>query len=407
MNTLGIIVEYNPFHNGHLFHIQRSKEITGADAVVAVMSGNFVQRGIPAIIDKWVRTEMALLNGVDLVLELPVLYSLSSAEIFAFGAMSILNSIGIVDNICFASECGNIHVLKKIARILETEPESFQSSLKNYLAFGISFPNARCKALADYIENKYGTCSFDPNVIMTAPNNTLGIEYCKSIFKLNSGIKPFTILREGSGYNTEVLEDGFSSATAIRKYFKENKPIKSINKYVPDNIMNIFWKLDANDYDFVFSDDILPFIKYKLLTLSNKDEIRKIPDISEGIENRIYKAIECAQSFDEMVDEIKSKRYTHTRICRILCQLFVGFEWYNTLALRKKSCPYARVLGFNNKGAALLKDMKSKSSIPFYVKIPKEPDDIMKLDIQATRAYSLINRNVKPDCDYTKHPIII
>jgi predicted nucleotidyltransferase len=407
LSTLGLVVEYNPFHNGHLYHIKKSKSITGSEAVVAVMSGNFVQRGIPAVIDKWLRAEMALVNGVDLVLELPILYSLSSAEFFAFGAVSILNSIGIVDSICFGSECGNINILKDIAEILEKEPEPFKKFLKDLMNTGMVYPSARSRALVQYLGHKGIKYSFDPNDVMASPNNTLGIEYCRSILRLNSSIKPFSILREGSGYNSEVFEDRFSSATALRKHFKENKPFDIIDEYVPPNVMEMFLDLKRMNYSFAFSDSMFPFIKYRLLTMPNKYNLLKIPDISEGLENKICKSIETSENLDKLVEAVKSKRYTYTRISRILSQLFVGFEGYDTLHLRRKPCPYVRVLGFNSKGAQLLKEMKIKSAIPFYVKMPKEQSDLQKLDIQSTKAYSLINRNVDPKSDYLRHPIIV
>lgn len=407
MNTLGIIAEYNPFHNGHLYHIQRAKEITHSDAVVAVMSGNFVQRGIPALVDKWIRTEMALLNGIDLVLELPVVYSLSSAEFFALGAVSLLNSIGIVNSICFGSESGNISTLKTIAEILEEEPIDFKNYLKTFIDTGASYPSARCNALVQYLKDRDGICPLPLSKIMMSPNNTLGIEYCRSILRLRSNIKPFTILREGSKYNSDILEDSFSSATALRKYFKENKPLHNLYKYVPNNIMELLINLSAQGYSFTFSDYMFSFIRYRLLTALNPNDLLNIPDISEGLENRIYKYIENMSGFDELIEVVKSKRYTYTRISRILCQLFVGFENYDTAALRKKNCPYARVLGFNKRGKELLNEMKTKSQIPFYVKVPRECNDIMKLDIQATRAYSLINRSIDSNSEYIRHPVIL
>lgn len=407
MSTLGVIVEYNPFHNGHLFHIQKAKEITHSDAVVAVMSGNFVQRGIPAVVDKWIRTEMALLNGIDLILELPVIYSLSSAEFFSLGSVSLLNSIGIINSICFGSEYGDISTLKTISEVLEEEPTGFKEYLKKFIDTGASYPSARCSALVQYLQDRDAAYAVPLEKIMLSPNNTLGIEYCKSLMRLNSNIKPFTILREGSGYNSDILDDSFSSATALRKYFKENKPLSNLYKYMPHNIMDLLSNLRSQGYNFTFSDYMFSFIKYKLLTTLSPNDLLVIPDIREGLENRIYKYIENINGFDELIEAVKSKRYTYTRISRILCQIFVGFENYDTVSLRKEPCPYARVLGFNKRGKELLNEMKTKSQIPFYTKIPGECNNTMKLDIQATRAYSLINRSVNSDSDYKRHPVIL
>lgn len=182
MNISGVIVEYNPFHNGHLYHINKTKEFTNCDGIVAVMSGNFVQRGVPSIIDKWNRTKMALLNGVDLVLELPVLYSLSSAEFFALGAVSLLNNIGVVSNLCFGSEVGDINNILEIAKVLYEESNEYKTLLKSHLNNGLSFPTARTEALREYLVYNEKTC-FHFNNFLTSSNNILAIEYCKNLLK--------------------------------------------------------------------------------------------------------------------------------------------------------------------------------------------------------------------------------
>lgn len=407
MKVLGIVVEYNPFHNGHAFHIDKSKELTGADAVVAVMSGNFVQRGIPAVMDKWSRAHMALVNGVDLVLELPVLYSLSSAEFFAHGAISLLNNIGIVEAVCFGSECGDINILNNIASLLQMEPPLYKTYLKDFLKKGFSYPKARSEALSLYLKDTEGHASYDWSSILASPNNTLGIEYCRSILRLGSDLKAFSILREDSDYNSEVLNSSFPSATALRKYMKENIELDSINKHVPYSVACIIKDFLSHGYSFSFMEDIFPYIKYKLMTCTNLDSILSIPDITEGLENRLFKFLPDSTSIDEYIEAIKTKRYTYTRISRILSQIFIGFENYPTSALRRRECPYARVLGFNAKGAELLKNMKAASSIPVYVKLPKNEDIIMTLDIQASKAYSIINKNIDPVSDYIMKPIIV
>ncbi|MFD3156524.1 nucleotidyltransferase [Haloimpatiens sp. FM7330] len=405
MKISGIIVEYNPFHNGHIYHINKTKELTNCDGLIAVMSGNFVQRGIPAIIDKWLRTKIALMNGVDLVLELPCVYSLSSAEFFGFGAISLLNSLGIVDSICFGSENNNIETLMTISKIFSNEPEDFKISLKNYLNKGLSYPLARSKSLQEYLNKTYASLRQEElDDILTSSNNILGIEYCKSILKLSSNIKPFCIKREGNSYNDLNLNSSFSSASAIRNYLKSNNNFDVLKNFMPKNSYDIFCKLNELNYHFTFEEDEFKYIKYKALTTNNT--LNKLPDISEGLDNKILKELINSVSLNDLILKIKSKRYTYTRINRILTHFFVGFDNYDIATLRKSPCPYAKILGFNSTGRKILKYMKSNSNIPVYTKIPKFKNDILNLDIQSTKAYSIINKNIHPNSDYLTSPII-
>ena len=221
MNITGIITEYNPFHNGHLYHLSEAKKNTNADAIVCVMSGNFVQRGGPAIIDKWKRTEMALNNGVDLIIELPTYYAVSSAEFFAKGSVSILHHLGVVNNLFFGSECGNVDKLTAISKILVNEDSELKSLIKEHLAKGDTFAKAREKSLIEYLKDE------EINKIVTSSNNILGIEYIKSILRLNSNISPSTLKREGSNYNDKKLSNSFSSATAIRELLKNKNSLEN------------------------------------------------------------------------------------------------------------------------------------------------------------------------------------
>lgn len=405
MNISSIISEYNPLHNGHLYHIKKTKELTNSDAIICIMSGNYVQRGIPAIIDKWNRTKIALECGADLVIELPVLYSLSSAEFFAFGSVSLLNSLGVVNSICFGSEAGDIEFLNYIAKILYKEPIEFKSSLKSYLDLGYGYPTARGKALNDYIQNENPDINNNLNQSLSTSNNILGIEYCKSLIKLNSNIKPYTIKREGASYNSENIHNMFSSATAIRKYIKGNKEISELKNHMPSSSYDLIVNLQNNNYDFASEDNMLKYIKYKYFCTDSN--IENLPDISEGLHNKIYKSINKSNNYNELIENIKSKRFTYTRINRLLCQYFVGFEKYNTRILRKEPCPYARVLGFNKTGTKILKEMKNNSSIPIYTKLPKISNEVLDLDIQATKSYHLLNSQISPLSDYLMSPIIL
>ncbi len=407
MKVTGIIVEYNPFHKGHLHHIKKSKALTGSDAIVAVMSGNFVQRGLPAIIDKWNRTKMALMNGVDLVIELPLLYSLSSAEFFASGSISLLNSLGIIDNVCFGSECGDIDILFYIAKILIEEPMNFKIFLKEELNQGFSYPSARSNALLKFL-NFSNNIEFSCESIketLNSPNNILGLEYCKKLIKLNSNIEAFTIKREGGDYNSTFLSEKFSSASSIRNYIKENGNVHDLKNHIPENVHNLLLSLNKKNYNFTFEDEMLPYLKYKYILYKNS--IEKLPDVSEGIHNRIYKGLENSQTFNDITNYAKTKRYTYTRINRILTQFLIGFENWDTVNLRKNPCPYARVLGFNHTGSKILKEAKQNSTIPIYTKLPKNPIPILNLDIHGTRVYSLLNKSIRANEDYLTSPIII
>ncbi len=406
MNITGIVVEYNPFHNGHLHHIKKSKDLAGSDAIIAIMSGNFVQRGTPAIVDKWNRTKMALMNGVDLVIELPLVYSLSSAEFFANGSISLLNNLGVVNNICFGSECGDIDVIFYIAKILAEEPLDFKLLLKKHLQKGLSYPSARSNALLEFFKNFSNIIFPYENMenIIKSSNNILGIEYCKSLIKLTSEISPFTIKREGAAYNSSSLSENFSSASSIRKHIKENKDVANLRNHIPDNTYDLLTTLNRKDYHFTFEDKMIPYLKYKYTLYKNS--IENLPDVSEGIHNRIYKALETSTNFHELISFAKTKRYTYTRISRILCQFFIGFENWDTFNLRNNSCPYARVLGFNSTGIKVLQQMKQHSNIPIYTKLPKNPDPTLSLDIHGTRVYSLLNTHIRYNEDYLTSPII-
>lgn len=406
MKIAGIIVEYNPLHNGHLFHINKTKELTNSDLIIAVMSGNFNQRGIPSIVDKWKKTKMALNNGVDIVLELPAIYSLSSAEFFSHGSVSLLNSLGVVNSICFGSEVGNIDFLKDVAHILVDEPSLFKSLLKKELDLGSTFPKARSLALIHYLKDKKYYNEDELITHLNSSNNILGIEYLKSLKKLNSIIVPYTMKREGGSYNSTNLNNIFSSATSIRKILKSDDSVEQLISHVPSSVYSDMMHLKNNNYNFTFDSMMYPYIKYKAMT-TKKNYFELIPDASEGLHNKILNALKTSKDYDQCIDMIKSKRYTYTRISRILCQYFLGFYEYNTFEMRREPCPYARILGFTKNGASILKSIKNNSSIPLYSKLPKDINSTLKLDLQCTGGYSILNPSISPNEDYLQSPIIL
>lgn len=399
MNITGIITEYNPFHNGHKFHLEESKKQTKSDGTICIMSGNFVQRGGPAIIDKWKRTEMALSNGVDLIIELPTFYAVSSAEFFAKGAVSILNSLNIVNNLFFGSEIGDAKALSEIAKVLVSEDERFQNILKENLSLGLTFAKAREKSLIEYLN------SSEINNIITSSNNILGIEYIKAILKLNSSINPVALKREGSNYNDKSLSQTFSSATSIREVLKNTSNIEDLKNIIPLESYEVFSKLQEQDYRFTFEEEMFKYIKYKIQT--NCVNFNNLYEITEGLDNKIIKEISSSNSLHEFILKIKSKRYTYSKISRILTHIYLGLDNDDFKDIANENNLYVRVLGFNKTGREILSLIKANSSIPLITKVPRFTNNpLLKFDLQATACYSLLNDKVNPFNDYLQSPII-
>jgi len=397
VNILGIITEYNPFHNGHKYHIEEAKKKTNADFTICIMSGHFLQRGIPAVIDKWTRAENALRNGVDLVIELPTVYSLNSAEYFAEGAIKLLNATGITDYVVFGSEKGTIDNFYKISQIYAQEPEKFVFQLKENLTKGLSFPKARRNALEEYLGEELNLDS--------KPNNILGIEYLKAIYNTNSTIKAETIKRIQNDYNDSNLTGEISSATAIRKKLEENCEIKSIKKSVPLSTYNSLKKFEN---DLVFKKSFKNLIFYKIRALSTED-LSKIHDVSEGLENRIKeKALNC-NNLEELILAIKSKRYTYTRIQRILFKALLNIENSDV----EHNPRYLRILGFNKKGQKIIRKLNESSHLPIITNLKNyEPQDavarsMIEKDILATNIYQLAKNKKTGNLDFLNSPVII
>lgn len=399
MNVTGIITEYNPFHNGHKFHLEESKKQTKSDGTICIMSGNFVQRGGPAIIDKWKRTEMALNNGVDLIIELPTFYAVSSAEFFAKGAVSILNSLNIVNNLFFGSEIGDAKALSEIAKVLVSEDERFQNILKENLSLGLTFAKAREKSLIEFLNRS------EINNIITSSNNILGIEYIKAILKLNSSINPVALKREGSNYNDKSLSQTFSSATSIREVLKNTSNIEDLKNIIPLESYEVFSKLQEQDYRFTFEEEMFKYIKYKIQT--NCVNFNNLYEVTEGLDNKIIKEISSSNSLHEFILKIKSKRYTYSKISRILTHIYLGLDNDDFKDIANENNLYVRVLGFNKTGREILSLIKANSSIPLITKVPRFTNNpLLKFDLQATACYSLLNDKVNPFNDYLQSPII-
>ena len=388
--VLGIIAEYNPFHNGHLYHVSESKQETGAQYVIAIISGNFVQRGNTSIINKWVKARMALLNGVDLVIELPTIYSISSAENFAEGAIKIFNSLGIVDTISFGMEASDISTLNNIANVLYNEPKEYITMLSHELKKGNSFPKARENALMMYLNDikRYAN-------VMAGSNNILGIEYLKAMKKTKSIINPIGIKRQKVLYNDKYIVDEFASATAIRKMLM-TKQLNDISKVMPRNSYLLLGE-ELKKGHYVI--DISKFEKEIIYTLRKMsvEEIAKLPDVSEGLENLIKNAADSCNTLEELINIVKTKRFTQTRIQRILLYSLLGIT-KKQMEISRKITPYVRVLGFNNKGKELISEMMTLNpKLNIVTSVKRYIDDIanknlkemLETDILATNIYTL------------------
>ena len=400
MNITGIITEYNPFHLGHKLHLEKAKEDTDCDGVICIMSGNFMQRGMPALIDKWTRAKIAVLNGVDLVIELPLIYSLSSAEGFANGAVKILTESNVTNNLYFGSEHGNIDDLLKISNTLTYEHSEFQNLLKSELNKGLPFHTARMLALQDFIPD------INCNDILNNSNNILAIEYLKALSRNNSNIKPYTLKRCGADYNETKIKTSFPSATSIRNMLETEGDLNKLKNSVPNETFDVMNELISTNYSLVYPEKMFQFIKYKLLTEGYK--LKNIKEASEGLDNKILKEISISSSLDEFILNIKSKRYTYTRINRILTSFFIGLENYDLSNIVKNNPSYIRPLAFNSNGSKILKEIKKNSDLEIITKLPKNiSNEILNLDILGTKAYSILNNSISPYEDYLKSPIYL
>ena len=413
--VLGVIAEYNPFHNGHLYHLQKSKELTNADYTIAIISGNFTQRGSTSVIDKWAKTQMSLNNGIDLVIELPVLYSISSAENFADGAIKILSSLGIVDYLSFGSETSDIHLLNDISNILCDEPKDFKIALSEELKSGLSFPKAREYALIKWFQLKDNISSSKLKNnnstirdILSSPNNILGIEYLKALHKYNSSIKPVCISRYEADYNSTTITNNIASATAIRNLIL-SKDYNTIKNLIPTSSYSTLTNC-LNEGHIVPS--LSCFEKEIIYVLRKMDieEIANLPDVSEGLEYTIKKATNSCNTLSELINLVKSKRYTSTRIQRILLYALLGIT-KDDMEMSKNVLPYVRVLGFNENGKFLLSEISAKNpDIALITSVKKFVDsnsdkvllNMFDKDVFATDVYSIaFDNNSFGNLDFT------
>ena len=427
MRIASIISEYNPFHEGHKYHMENTKKITNCDYMIVIMSGDFTQRGTPAIIDKYARTRQALCNGADLVLELPVCFATASAEGFAFGAVSILEKLGVVDSLVFGSECGDINCIKKVADFLADEPLEYKERLQFLLKQGLSFPAARANALKEFFPD------LDEGFLPSS-NNILGIEYCKALKYFKSSITPMTIARKDNLYNDDELSEvgKLSSATAIRNVLlnSEDSYMQNASKnhckevsISPDVFHTLSTHMPESSLDIlkenwgictpVSAKDFSLLLKYKLLS-ENRDSLIQYADITSDLADRIYNNLNLYRDFDSFCDLLKTKELTYTRIARSLIHILLNikkadYELFSKMTTNNQcnhnigiNCDtsygqYARILGFRKEASPLLHEIKKHSSIPLISKLSNSAKELegivlsmLEKDIQAAHIYESV-----------------
>ncbi len=367
----GIIAEYDPFHRGHKYHIEKTRELTGGDIAV-IMSGSFVQRGEPAVYNKYVRTRAALLNGADMVMELPVQYATGAADVFAFGAVSILERSNIFDCLSFGSESADINALEKTAEILADEPEELKILIKKYSAEGMSYPKARGRALNEYAGIE--------GALLESPNDILALEYIKQLKINGSNIRPIAVKRLGSGYSSADMEREFPSAMAIRAELTRDK--KKALSAVPENCREIF-----ENEKITRLDDFSSMLMYKLIT-AERAELSDIADITEGLENRILGF--GFGSITELAEGIKTRRYTRLKIQRALLHILLDIK----KEAQKTPPEYIRVLGFRRGKENMISELADKAELPVILNV-KENEDMLRAEITASDIYNAINGGKK------------
>lgn len=414
MKAVGLVTEYNPFHNGHLYHLNKAMELTGADISVAVMSGDFVQRGEPAVLDKYTRTSMALNSGVNLVVELPVNYAVSSAESFAAGALKVLDYIK-ADSIAFGSESGDIERLSKLAHILCDNEDTLYKEISKYTANRISYAAARQKVVEKLTDK-------DTAAMLTSSNNILAVEYLKAIIKNNYAIKPYTVQRQGDSYNDTDIRSEYASATALR----ENLKADNISEYIPVKAGLIL----SSNTNYIYPDDITEALFTRLLDIlfaSSYDKnvfienVMKYPDVNKEIAGRLYKSAmdmitrtvpQGAESkdngvfsFGSLCEHIKTKEVPLSRIKRALVRITLGLDKKHMEKYENE--PYIRVLGFDKKGQEYLSYIRKTVEVSLITKTADYKEMLLD-DIHAANIYNMIaagKYGVKELGDFVRGPV--
>ncbi|WP_102271565.1 nucleotidyltransferase [Cytobacillus massiliigabonensis] len=381
MNAVGVIVEYNPFHNGHAFHIEEARKYANADVVIAVMSGNFLQRGEPAIVSKWKRTEMALRAGVDIVFELPYVFATQQADTFASGAVSILEAAGC-HSLCFGSESGSMNSFNKTVAFLQNHNEIYQQQIKTFLEKGYSYPKATSLA--------YHTLSPDNDLIdLSKPNNILGYQYIKAANTLHASIKIFTVTRKNANYHDpHFASETIASATSIRKaLFSMDGQLESVRQYVPETTYTSL--LEYKEQYGLFHDWELywPYLKFRLIQMT-PEQLKNIYEVEEGLENRILSSSLESESFQQFMEKLKTKRYTWTRLQRTCVHILTNTTKQD-MFMKEDKASYLRLLGMTAAGREYLNKYKTDFSLPMISKVSAAKNNQLLLDIKASRIYAM------------------
>jgi predicted nucleotidyltransferase len=381
MKAAGVIVEYNPFHNGHLYHLHETKKATDAEVVIAVMSGSFLQRGEPALVDKWTRTKMALKNGVDLVIELPYVYATQKAEIFAKGAISLLTSLG-VNSVCFGSESGALEEFQKTTSFILNNEKEYNERIKYNMGEGYSFPKASSLA--------FKSLDGHANVLdLSQPNNILGYHYIKAIQDQNSPLEPFTILRTKAGYHDKEFVDAkIASATSIRTELLKGSSLNEIRNYVPSPTYEGLLHYQDTYSEFHGWHKLYHLLRYKLLTTNNKD-LSSIYEAEEGLENRLITMANTASDFQTFMELVKTKRYTWTRIQRFALHILTQTTKEEMKPALERDAPYIRPLGMTKAGRSFLREKKSSLPVPLVSNINQFDHPFLEIERRASLVYAL------------------
>lgn len=389
MKTVGIIVEYNPLHNGHVLHYTRSKEITNADAVVAIMSGPFLQRGEPALVGKRARTEMALHMGVDLVIELPTAYAVQPAEWFAYGAVALLNGTGVVDCLCFGSESGSLQDLLPLAEALAEESGQLRNEITKRMSSGSNFPSAYAAAAAA-VTGASEASVHSLTQLLSQPNNSLGLHYLIALKRLESRITAYTITRESANYHDLVPSDKtIASATSIRKLILEGG-LTTVASYVPSYTLDILRR--------EFTEGLGPMDwerfrqpMFHTLLAHDPEALESYHEVTEGLEHRIHKLLSQLDepTIEALLRALKTKRYTRTKLQRMLLHILLNHNKAEMSRTMLAEGPgFIRVLGFSDRGKTLLKQMKKTASLPVVMRPSTFSHPYLKWDLQAAATYA-------------------
>lgn len=378
LKATGVVVEYNPFHNGHYYHLQETKKATGADCIIAVMSGNFLQRGEPALLSKWKRTKMALLGGADLVIELPYSFATSHAPRFAFGSIFLLQSLG-AESFCFGSESGETELFNKTHDSVNAQKETYQDLVRSFMSKGLSYPSAASRA--------YESLDVPLALDLSKPNNILGFEYVRASRELGSHIRPVTIKRKNADYHDVMLGKGnIASATAIREaIFKGD--VEQSAAYMPHYTLEILAEEQAEKGTLMNWERFFPFLRYQLLSTS-PHEINRYYEVEEGLEYRMIEAMKKSDSFETFMKHLKTKRYTWTRLQRACLHVLNKAKKEEMLAILDSPPSYIRVLGMTGNGRDYLSTVKKTLDLPLVTTVSKHDFAGLRMEARTSLVYA-------------------